>query len=817
MCAKEYLSPKPRETGRVRLPLHDPLAEARREATQGRPDQALAILDALLAEDAAGPEAPTGGKLEMAVALKCRCLIDQKRHVACRRFLDGVIGRGWIASDRPAVQIADMHLLLFAEEYAAVQNGTTSLLAEITDQADPRHAELRLLLGAALRWQGELSEALVQVEFAHAAFTVLGDPARAAVAANFMGWTQLSAGRLDEARRWFEKSLAVHEELGCELRMAQTYQNLAIVCYKQGDYALSEELLRRELKLVTDHPDMICRAHIALGNVLRLQGAPLPARSSLLEAYSLATERDLVREQVLSLEFLGDVLRDEGNPAEARRYYQRAMGLARTLAPRGDLVMELKRRQGECLDREGSHVEAQAVLTEALEIGNAVNDRFEIAAIRRCLGVNAAHLGRWQLACDHLGASLAELREMRARHEALLSAYHLATILVRRIDAGQAGSTAAAQLLETAWLTALQAQQWGQELSATDVGVNIGELIEDIVRRRSRRKDILPCPPAFTSRSVPATRVVAVSDAFRRILQRCDGFSRYKNPVMLEGESGTGKHLLARRIHETSPRGSRPLVQVNCASSSPEALAREIFGTAPGGAPHVRRNMPGLLVQAEGGAILLHGVEDLPRELQGRLLRLIQEGVYRPVGDGREHMANVRILATCETDLARQTDQGFFRQDLYFRLKQMHVVVPPLRDRSEAIVLLLDHFLARLGGAVHHAREVLDLQGLEALVEHRWPGNAAELETVAQQIWLYREQGRPFRLRLRHTALGGTLELIGAEARAASAEGDHHSGMTWTSINALIRRAGGNKAQVARNLGISRVTLYRWLEQLSPE
>ena len=289
MCAKEYLSPKPRETGRVRLPLHDPLAEARREATQGRPDQALAILDALLAEDAAGPEAPTGGKLEMAVALKCRCLIDQKRHVACRRFLDGVIGRGWIASDRPAVQIADMHLLLFAEEYAAVQNGTTSLLAEITDQADPRHAELRLLLGAALRWQGELSEALVQVEFAHAAFTVLGDPARAAVAANFMGWTQLSAGRLDEARRWFEKSLAVHEELGCELRMAQTYQNLAIVCYKQGDYALSEELLRRELKLVTDHPDMICRAHIALGNVLRLQGAPLPARSSLLEAYSLAT------------------------------------------------------------------------------------------------------------------------------------------------------------------------------------------------------------------------------------------------------------------------------------------------------------------------------------------------------------------------------------------------------------------------------------------------------------------------------------------------------------------------------------------------
>ncbi len=793
-----------------------PLAEIENAVRKGQAASALRMLEPLCPTGHNASSTLSGVELPTAVLLQARCLLDLKRHEECRRFMDLARGKGWIEADDPGLQIVELHLSLMDQEYSAVRNGAETLLTGITNHADPRHAELRMILGAALRWQGRLAEAVGHVEFAHAAFTVLQEPSRAAVAANFLGWTHLSAGRLEESRRWFEKSLGSHEELGCPLRMAQTYQNLSIVCYKQGDYIVATELLERELNLVADHPDMVCRARIALGNVLRLQGDCLAARSCLLEAYSLATGGNLAREQALALEFLGDVFRDEGNPGEARRYYQRALGIARDLAPRGDLVMELKRRQGECLDLEGLHVDAQSVLVEALEIGKAVDDVFEIAVIRRCLGVNAANLGRWQLAVENLEQSLTTLRSMRARHEAMLSAWHLAVILLRRIDAGRAGS-AGAETLETAWLTALQAQQLHQELETSQLRDRIPDLIENINRRRHARCETTPRSAAFSSRRIPATRVVAVSEIFRQVLQRCDGFSRYKNPVLLQGENGTGKELLARRIHETSPRGSAPLVRIHCASAAPDVLAREIFGAAAGTTPHSRRSVPGLVAQAEGGTLMLQGIEDLPRELQGAVLRLIQEGVYRPVGDGREHQANVRVLATAETDLAGQADKGFFRQDLYFRLKQMHVTVPPLRRRTEDIVPLLDHFLTRLSGHTVTARDLLDLPGLEALTTHHWPGNTSELEAVAQQIWLSRDLGKSFRLRRRRTAEGGTLELI--EEHAATDKAglvDHHSGMTWTSLNALIERAGGNKAKVARNLGISRITLYRWLDQLNP-
>jgi tetratricopeptide (TPR) repeat protein len=447
------------------------------------------------------------------------------------------------------------------------------------------------LLGASLRWQGKIEDAVGHVEFACAAFTVLGEPGRTAVAANFLGWTYLSLGRLDEARRWFEKSLDIHCRLNASLRMAQNYQNLAIVCYKQGDYPLAAELLEKELLLVGDQPDMECRTKIALGNVLRLRGDFPQARACLLEAFSLASEHDLAREETLALEFMGDVFRDEGNLAEARHYYQRGLDAARSLAPRGDLVMELMRREGECLDLAGQHEEAHFLLNDALNLGNAVNDRFELAVIRRCLGVNAANLGRWKQAAGLLEQALHELRSLGAKHEVMLANRHLSRILLRQIDSGNAGA-AGGELLEQSWRNALSAQQLSQELETPLGAEDINDLVGELARRRLLGgQAAAPTASAapFSSHRVPCTRVLAVSGLFQQVLKRCDGFSRYKNPVLLMGEAGTGKELLARRIHENSPRGASPFIRVCCTGVAAEELAREIFGVAAGAQPGVRR------------------------------------------------------------------------------------------------------------------------------------------------------------------------------------------------------------------------------------
>jgi len=795
---------------------HGSLATARELALQGRWNEAAARLDALLAETGA-LDAPTR---RSAALLRAWCLIERKDHDGCLAWLAEAEQAGHLAGDDLGARILRWNVLIFHEHYAEVEEAVTAALGEVAGEATVEHAELRLLLGAALRWRGRLGDALEHVEYACSAFTVLAEPGRSAVAANFLGWTCLSLGRLDEARRWFEKALSLNTGLGAALRMAQNYQNLAIVCYKQGDYGTAAELLEKELAMVDERPDMVARARIALGNVLRLQGRWEEARRQLARAHAVAAEAGLAREQALALEFLGDVHRDEGRPGDARRYYERGMAVAHALAPRGDLVMELRRREGECLDLEGRHEDALAVLNHARELCEEVGDAFETAVTLRCLAVNAANLGRWPLAGRLLDEALLGLRRVHARHERMIASYHAARFRLRWADTGAVASRAAT-LLEEAWSHALVAHRLDLELDGTPLTAEIGELVAELARRRvegtrpERTEASGPLAEGlFSARRAPGSRVVAASTAMRQVLRRCDGYARYDGPVLLLGERGTGKELLAHRIHETSPRSARPFLVLNCATAAPESVGRELFG-----AIDARGTSRGLVERAQGGTLLLSAVEALPEAVQERLLILVRDGTWRPLGGSRDRRGDVRLIAASGRDLAALADQGLVRPDLYFRLRLMTVPVPPLRERPEDVMPLLDHFLTRLEGAALGARMVFDQTGLEALTAHDWPGNGAEVESIAQQAWLHRDLGRPLSLvRLRR---GDRMVLefadLAAERPPGTVPRSHASGLSWETLNALIARAGGNKARAARQLGVSRVTLYRWLNQLDPQ
>lgn len=771
------------------------LEAARRLYRHGHHPEALAALAPALRDDA--PE-----RLRRAARLlRGWCLVELKRHDELRSWLEGATADGEAAQD-PALRALALNLAMFDGRHDEVAAEAASLLEAVTDTADPVHAELRLLLGAALRWQGRLQEAVAHVEFACSAFTVLDDPVRGAVAANFLGWTFLSQGRLDEARRWFEKCLAINSRLGARPRLAQNYQNLAIVCYKQGDYEPAAELLTAELAIVGGLPDMHCRARLALGNVRRLREEFPAARADLLEAYSLAKEHALAREEVLALEFLGDTCRDEGCPAEARVYYRRAMGLARRLAPRGDLVLELLRREGECLDLEGRHADALRVLDEALGLAVEVGDRFETAIIRRCLGVNAAHLGRLPVARRELEAAAAELHAMTARHEAMACDYHLARILARAEQAsGPQGAGAGAQ--ELAWRCALRAQQASQDLGVPGLAGEIAAVVAELSRSRLRGDTEQPLWRAFSTRRAPATRVVAVSPPLQQAVRRCDGFARHAGPVLLLGEDGSGRAALARRLHENGPRGAGPFLRLDCAGGDTATLGWELEGGTGDGTE-------GLLARAAGGTLLLSGVEALPPALQAELLRLVRDGVWRRRRDGGELKPDVRVMATAGDGLAALAEAGRFRPDLYFRLRLMTVRVAPLRERRQDVLPLLDHFLSRLEGATLPARSVFDVAALARLAEHDWPGNVAELESIAQQAWLCRRHGQP--VVLERADDGAWLCVAGPDA-ATEARPPRLSG---AALQSLIARTGGNKARAARQLGVSRMTLYRWLRQVDP-
>ena len=800
--------------------------DARCHYLAGNIPEALRILDKVFAPDGtwAGKGFQPAACLRETALLRAWCLIETKQHDGCRQWLEMAQQLGYLEMDDRSAAVLELNILLFEEQYTLVQDRTEELLSSYSGQPGLDQAELKLLLGASLRWQGFAEAAVTHVEHASLAFGFLQEPGREAVATNFLGWTFLTMGKLDEARRWFEKSLQINSGLGAKLRLAQNHQNLAIVCYKQGHYQQAIDLLDKELELTENQPDMMCRAQIALGNVKRLQGDHMAARGSLLEAYSLAAETGLAREEALAMEFLGDVFRDEGQPNEAVRYYQRGMKVARQLAPRGDIVMELLRREGECLDLDGRHEEALHVLNDALQLCREVGDRFETAVTLRCLGVNAANLGRWKQATDHLRSALEGLAALGARHETMLTRHHLAQVLTRQIDTGNAGAKTA-RLLDEAWKLALSAQQTHGELGSGPMSPAIDDLVTNLAQRKFAGQETAKLPGVFSARRAPSSRVIATSRAMQDVLCRCDGFAGYDNPVLITGESGVGKELLARRIHEISVRGNKPLIRVACSSSSPSVLAREIFGqlASRGGQPQF---LPGLLSQAEGGTLLLSGIEDLPRQLQDKLMRLFQESVYRAEGNARDRRCNVRIIATTREDLGGLVAQGRFRANLHFRLRLMSVPVPALREHPEDLIPLLEHFLARLEGSSLRARSLFDFQALEAMAIHQWPGNVAEVEAVAQQAWMNRNLGRPVVLRRVEGPLQATLEFTdnsdqnnatgAASVNEQVIRSSHPSGMTWSALMALIERADGNKSKVARHLGISRITLYRWLEQLAP-
>ncbi len=306
--------------------------------------------------------------------------------------------------------------------------------------------------------------------------------------------------------------------------------------------------------------------------------------------------------------------------------------------------------------------------------------------------------------------------------------------------------------------------------------------------------------------------LVGSSAAMRGVRAEILRSGRSSAPVRIEGETGVGKELVARSIHGASARGRGRFVAVNC-GALPEALAEaELFGHVRGAYTGATSDRPGLVEHAAGGTLLLDELEDLPAPIQGKLLRLIQEGEYRPVGTAHVRHADVRILAASNRNLQKMVEAGAFRRDLFYRLDVLRVRVPPLRERRSDIPALVGHLLARRGAvAGRGVRPVVPPTGQE-LVEMRrydWPGNVRELENFVERA---RAVAEPAGWRAGWASAlaqlpvdAGVVEATEAQAVAESSETD----AARLALEGLLARHRWRREAVARELGISRVTLWR--------
>jgi two-component system response regulator HydG len=300
---------------------------------------------------------------------------------------------------------------------------------------------------------------------------------------------------------------------------------------------------------------------------------------------------------------------------------------------------------------------------------------------------------------------------------------------------------------------------------------------------------------------------IGASTAVRELAALVDRVARTKSPVLIVGETGTGKELVARAIHVESERGDKPFVTVSCAALPEAVLESELFGHAAGAFPGATQARRGLFVEADGGTIFLDEVADLPLPLQGKLLRVLESGEIRTLGDDAPRTVDVRCIASTRTDLAALVRMRRFREDLFFRLDVLPVRVAPLRERREDIPLLVDHFLDRArDGANDPTRHRLAPGALRVIEDHPWPGNVRELENVIQRL-VVTARGTEID---EDAVLGALTPLTLADpAETLAAAHLTLAAVEERYVDAVLRQAGGNKASAAAVLGIDVSTIYR--------
>jgi DNA-binding NtrC family response regulator len=340
------------------------------------------------------------------------------------------------------------------------------------------------------------------------------------------------------------------------------------------------------------------------------------------------------------------------------------------------------------------------------------------------------------------------------------------------------------------------------------------KLLADRAREHSQLRQELSYYRRQAARDLPFAGVVGSSTAMRAVLEQARQIAALDEtpPVLIIGETGTGKGLVARTIHAGSRRSAKPFIEVNCTALPATLMEAELFGHERGAFTDAKESRMGLFEAAEGGFLFLDEVGDVELSLQGKLLKAVEERTVRRVGGIRDRKIDVRILAASNRDLERESQRERFRRDLYFRLAVILLRLPPLRERGEDVLVLAEHFLRQFRAKYGRSIERIDPRFHELLLRYPWPGNVRELSHVIERAVLW---SRGPDLDIEHLALEMPADAPAAEETSPRPSGSRPAGMDleqWerSLIEQALRESDGNQTRAAQRLGISRDTLrYR--------
>jgi two-component system response regulator AtoC len=306
--------------------------------------------------------------------------------------------------------------------------------------------------------------------------------------------------------------------------------------------------------------------------------------------------------------------------------------------------------------------------------------------------------------------------------------------------------------------------------------------------------------------------LIAASEKMMTIFEMIKKIADYKTSILILGESGTGKELIARAIHYNSNRGERPFVPINCGAIPENLLESELFGYVKGAFTDAIRSKKGLLEEADRGTIFLDEISDLPIQLQVKILRFLQDQEIRRLGEVRPFTVDVRVIAATAKDLSQEVAKGRFREDLFYRLNVLSILLPPLRERKEDILLLVNHFIRKFNERHGMKIEGITPNALKLLMEYHWPGNVRELENVIERAMVLTEGNRIDEENLSWTLnhhLTGGAGLFPEDFSLKKIERKLEERL----IRMALEKTKGNKTKAAKLLEISHPSLLSKIKE----
>jgi len=326
----------------------------------------------------------------------------------------------------------------------------------------------------------------------------------------------------------------------------------------------------------------------------------------------------------------------------------------------------------------------------------------------------------------------------------------------------------------------------------------------DAIRRAEKSLGEPEDDEAASIDDLPDTEMIGSSPRMIDIYKTLSKVAPTDATVLIEGETGTGKELIARMIHANSKRAQQPFVPVDCGAIAPSLLESELFGTLKGAYTGADRDRMGVFEAAHNGTVFLDEIGDIDLGFQLKLLRFLQEREIRPLGSSRAKKVDVRVIAATNKDVQKLVDDGKFREDLWYRLNVVRLTVPPLCERASDIPLLVHYFLKRYNQRYKLDTKLID-SGVKAMEEYSWPGNIRQLQHMMERLTILAPGGR-----IDDAAVRQSIDQMDSRDHASDSLADTEA----EQIRRVMAATNGNKSRAAKVLGIERKTLYRKLERM---